>query len=271
MLVALITMSITFHDVLSHQLGSKGFRFGRASTWGLASPNLDADLGGAAAVAADKAGVPLELTAPLSAAGVPTDRKPTSALEEWAKEQGQTIPKAKAAHSTDGNRATTKEEQVLLLLQALKDPNFHVPAASSSWTHLFVPATASEMAASLKSTRPTEDGASDADLFLHDPEQWRVRHEANNLLTVFSKTYCPYSKKAKALLENLKATFDVVEVDERNDGPALQSVIRQITGHSTVPAVFLKGTLLGGSDDLQRLQDQGVLEGILRGINAIAQ
>ncbi len=94
-------------------------------------------------------------------------------------------------------------------------------------------------------------------------------HRDNNRLTVFSKSYCPYSKKAKALLASLNATFTVHEVDLRADAEYLQPALASVSGHRTYPTIFVQGTLLGGSDDLEDLQHKGVLEGILRGAHVL--
>jgi glutaredoxin len=81
---------------------------------------------------------------------------------------------------------------------------------------------------------------------------------------VFSKTYCSYSKKAKALLE----TYDlipppkIVEVDLREDGDLVKLILGRLTTRSTFPNVFLHGKSLGGSDDIQTLHNTGKLKPI---------
>ena len=42
-------------------------------------------------------------------------------------------------------------------------------------------------------------------------------------VAVFSKTYCPYCTKAKRALQSVGASAFVVELDERNDGDAIQA------------------------------------------------
>ncbi|KAF5321848.1 hypothetical protein D9619_001468 [Psilocybe cf. subviscida] len=62
-------------------------------------------------------------------------------------------------------------------------------------------------------------------------------------LIVFSKTYCPYSKRAKALLEayDLKPPPKIVEVDIRDDGNVIKHLLTRLTGHSTFPNIVVKG------------------------------
>jgi len=60
-------------------------------------------------------------------------------------------------------------------------------------------------------------------------------------VVVFSKTYCPYCKKAKAALTAIKAPFEAVELDTRNDGADIQNALEKLTGRRTVPNVFIAG------------------------------
>ncbi|TFK44311.1 thioredoxin-like protein [Crucibulum laeve] len=72
---------------------------------------------------------------------------------------------------------------------------------------------------------------------------------------VFSKSYCPYSMRAKQLLEtyDLQPPPKIVEVDLRDDGNVLKSLLTRLTGHSTFPNIVIRGKSLGGSDNLQEL------------------
>lgn len=79
---------------------------------------------------------------------------------------------------------------------------------------------------------------------------------------IFSKSYCPYSKKAKhILLDIYKITPPpyVVELDEHELGPQLQAQLGQMTGRRTVPNVLINGKSIGGGDDVQELHDSGRL------------
>lgn len=87
---------------------------------------------------------------------------------------------------------------------------------------------------------------------------------------IFSKSYCPYSKKAKALLlETYKITPPpyVVELDTLNKaipipgddsqtttlGRKLQDLLAEITSRKTVPNILINGRSIGGSDELTQL------------------
>lgn len=80
---------------------------------------------------------------------------------------------------------------------------------------------------------------------------------------VASKTYCPYCRRAKALLRQMNTGPHVVELDERDDGKAWQAALFEITGQRTVPNIFIGGQHVGGSDDLFRLRDSGKLAEML--------
>ncbi|KAI9319044.1 thioredoxin-like protein, partial [Dichotomocladium elegans] len=85
-------------------------------------------------------------------------------------------------------------------------------------------------------------------------------------VAVFSKTYCPYSQKAKAILNEyaLRAPLYVVEVDLREDAQQVKDILGQTTGRYTFPNVFLQGNSIGGADELERLHRNGHLKDLLR-------
>jgi len=76
-----------------------------------------------------------------------------------------------------------------------------------------------------------------------------------HIIVVFSKTWCPYSKRAKELLTERNSEVDpyIIELDKRDDGAALQSYLNDRTGQKTVPNVFIKQQHIGGSDTLADL------------------
>ncbi|KAJ9317263.1 glutaredoxin domain protein [Paecilomyces variotii] len=91
-----------------------------------------------------------------------------------------------------------------------------------------------------------------------DPE---IRDELNGILKmspiiIFSKSYCPYSAKAKnILLEKytiVPAPF-VVELDQHPMGQKLQLLLARQTGRRTVPNILVNGRSIGGGDDIAAL------------------
>ncbi|KAL7922702.1 thioredoxin-like protein [Trichoderma austrokoningii] len=102
-------------------------------------------------------------------------------------------------------------------------------------------------------------------------EETKEEHEAeveiNSILkkspvVIFSKSYCPYSKRAKGiLLEKYAITPEpfVVEIDEHPLGPHLQDYLQKKTGRRTVPNILINGVSIGGSDDIVALDNEDKL------------
>ncbi|KAK9845526.1 hypothetical protein WJX81_008659 [Elliptochloris bilobata] len=71
-----------------------------------------------------------------------------------------------------------------------------------------------------------------------------------NKVAVFSKSYCPYCKKAKQALDTLiKGQYYIEELDEVPDGDSIQDALLELTGGRSVPRVFIGGKFFGGGDD----------------------
>eukprot|EP01117_Protostelium_nocturnum_P009188 TRINITY_DN328_c0_g1_i1.p1 TRINITY_DN328_c0_g1~~TRINITY_DN328_c0_g1_i1.p1 ORF type:complete len:124 (-),score=36.55 TRINITY_DN328_c0_g1_i1:75-446(-) len=70
-----------------------------------------------------------------------------------------------------------------------------------------------------------------------------------NKVMVFSKSYCPYCVKAKKALADLGVELKVVELDEVDNGDAIQNYLQKKTNQRTVPNIFVKQQHIGGCDD----------------------
>ncbi|KAJ9608443.1 Glutaredoxin [Cladophialophora chaetospira] len=88
-----------------------------------------------------------------------------------------------------------------------------------------------------------------------------------NGVVVFSKSYCPYCRSSKALLNDLHAKYFLMELDEVDDGAALQDALEEITGQRSVPNIFISQKHIGGNSDLQAKKSQ--LNGLLKTAGAI--
>ncbi|KAI1650449.1 glutaredoxin [Daldinia loculata] len=98
-------------------------------------------------------------------------------------------------------------------------------------------------------------------------EDREVEATLNNLLkkssvVIFSKTFCPYSKRAKGVLLE-KYSIDpapyVVELDEHPLGKQLQAKLGIKTGRKTVPNIMINGKSVGGSDEIAELDSRKTL------------
>ncbi|CAI5711043.1 unnamed protein product [Peronospora destructor] len=83
-------------------------------------------------------------------------------------------------------------------------------------------------------------------------------------VVVYSKSSCPYCTKTKSLLTQLGAKYEVVELDQISDGREQQDALKEITGQSTVPNVFVGGKSIGGNSDVHKLHKDGNLELVLK-------
>ncbi|KAL1643673.1 hypothetical protein SLS58_004688 [Diplodia intermedia] len=86
-------------------------------------------------------------------------------------------------------------------------------------------------------------------------------------IIIFSKSYCPFSAKAKKiLLEDysiIPAPY-VVELDQHPLGSAIQAQLKKSTNRSTVPNVLINGRSIGGGDDIETLHLNGKIEETVR-------
>lgn len=84
---------------------------------------------------------------------------------------------------------------------------------------------------------------------------------------IFSKSYCPFSQKAKTILLDrytISPKPFVVELDQHPIGPKLQELLGQNTGRRTVPNVLVNGKSIGGGDDIAAMDQSDELASTLR-------
>ena len=122
---------------------------------------------------------------------------------------------------------------------------------------------------------------------------------ANNTVTIFSKTYCPYCRRAKSLFasefpdvktEILEYVANVYllcnsshiphRLDDRDDGSEIQDYLQEKTGQRSVPNIFISTCKpshtnltrrscpldqkhVGGCDTVVSLNSQGKLAGLV--------
>lgn len=80
-------------------------------------------------------------------------------------------------------------------------------------------------------------------------------------ITLYTWRTCPYSKKAKELLDSLG--YEYIDNDIL-DHPEIKEELTAKTGQSSVPYVFIGDELIGGSSDLQALVEAEKLEELLQ-------
>ena len=57
--------------------------------------------------------------------------------------------------------------------------------------------------------------------------------------------------------------MEIIEIEKRPDCSEIQSYLREITGASSVPRVFIGGKCIGGGDDTEALDRTGQLRPLL--------
>ncbi len=78
---------------------------------------------------------------------------------------------------------------------------------------------------------------------------------------IYTKGYCPYCHRAKALLAQKGVAFEEIAIDVN---PELRDVmIERANGGWTVPQIFINDTHVGGCDDLIALESQQKLDALL--------
>ncbi|CAI7580027.1 unnamed protein product [Penicillium palitans] len=88
----------------------------------------------------------------------------------------------------------------------------------------------------------------------------------DNAVVVFSKSYCPYCDSSKKLLDGLNAKYTALELDQDEEGAAIQSALAEISGQRTVPNIFINKKHIGGNSDLQGKKD---LKDLLKAAGAV--
>lgn len=76
-------------------------------------------------------------------------------------------------------------------------------------------------------------------------------------VVIYSKDYCPYCDRAKALLKSKGVQFDAIELQ---DHPGEFEKLKARTGMMTVPQIFIGDELIGGYTDMAALDREGVLD-----------
>jgi len=86
-----------------------------------------------------------------------------------------------------------------------------------------------------------------------------MKQTTEHNVVVFSKTTCPFCDKVKKLFADLGVKTEVIELDQREDGSAIQASLAELTGQKTVPNIFIQGKHIGGCSDTLKLHEDGKL------------
>lgn len=78
---------------------------------------------------------------------------------------------------------------------------------------------------------------------------------------IYTTPYCPFCVRAKKLLSKKNVPYE--EIDVSSDDEARMKLAEQ-TGMRTVPQIYIGDQHVGGSDELQALDEKGELDGMLQ-------
>lgn len=83
------------------------------------------------------------------------------------------------------------------------------------------------------------------------------------MITLYTKDYCPYCVKAKALLTQKGMGAQIQEIDITRDESLQAEMVAKSGGRRTVPQIFIGDVHVGGCDDLYALNAAGKLDALL--------
>ena len=82
------------------------------------------------------------------------------------------------------------------------------------------------------------------------------------LVEIYTKGFCSFCSRAKALLQAKGIEFVEISVDMGGKERAL--MIERANGRTTVPQIFIRGEHVGGCSELYRLDDEGRLDQLVK-------
>lgn len=82
-------------------------------------------------------------------------------------------------------------------------------------------------------------------------------------IVIYTKPFCPYCERAMALLNRKGAAFTEIvasiDADKRQE-------MRERSGRTTYPQIFIGEKHIGGSDELQSFEAEGKLDPLLAAV-----
>jgi glutaredoxin 3 len=80
------------------------------------------------------------------------------------------------------------------------------------------------------------------------------------VVTMYTTSWCPYCDRARRLLARKGVPFEEVDIESAAEKRA---EMQARSGRRSVPQIFIGEQHVGGSDDLQALEDAGKLDALL--------
>ncbi len=80
-------------------------------------------------------------------------------------------------------------------------------------------------------------------------------------IEVYSKSWCPYCRRAMALFEHKGQAFEEIDVEREPD--RAPEMVERSRGRRSVPQIFIDDVHIGGFDELAALESAGRLDKLL--------
>ena len=77
---------------------------------------------------------------------------------------------------------------------------------------------------------------------------------------IYTTGWCGYCTSALRFLRQKGVDYEQIDADN----PPTRKWLRDVTGRSTVPQIFIDGKSVGGYTDIRALDDRGTLDKLLR-------
>lgn len=90
------------------------------------------------------------------------------------------------------------------------------------------------------------------------------RAVAEHAVVVVGMAQNPHPKRARRLLDAAGIAHHDIDYGSYLSGWRRRNALKMWSGWPTFPMVFVRGTLVGGASDLQRLLDSGELQRLLK-------
>ena len=79
-------------------------------------------------------------------------------------------------------------------------------------------------------------------------------------VVMYTTSWCPYCERARKLLNAKNVSFSEIDIES---APEKRAEMRNRSGRTSVPQIFIGDHHVGGSDDLHALEGAGKLDSLL--------
>ena len=79
-------------------------------------------------------------------------------------------------------------------------------------------------------------------------------------VVMYTTSWCPYCERARRLLNAKNVSFSEIDIES---APDKRAEMRNRSGRTSVPQIFIGDHHVGGSDDLHALEGAGKLDSLL--------